>query len=95
MYQQRFTLGIKKNVFSERVVMQWHRLHRQVAESSSLEVFKNSGDVVLRDMVSGHGGDELGLNLMILVVCSNLNESITRRKGMGRCLQMKARRKKG
>lgn len=32
----------------------------------SLEVFKNCRDVALRDIVSGHGGDELGLSLMIL-----------------------------
>ena len=31
----------------------------------------------LRDMVSGHGGDGLGLDLMILVVFSNLNVSMT------------------
>lgn len=29
--------------------MQWNRL--------SLEVMKNCGDVALRDLVSGHGGD--------------------------------------
>jgi len=28
-------------------------------ESLSLEVFKNSVDVALRDVVSGHGADEL------------------------------------
>ena len=35
-------------------------------ESSSLEVFKNSGDVALRTVVIGHGGDMLGLDLTIL-----------------------------
>ena len=28
-------------------------------ESLSLEVFKGKADVILRDMVSGHGGDGL------------------------------------
>lgn len=37
-----------------------------------LEVFKNCGDVALRDMVSGHSGDELGLGLVFLEVFSNL-----------------------
>ena len=41
-----------------------------------LEVFKNRVDVALRDMVSGHGGDGLVLDLMLLVVFSNLNDSV-------------------
>ena len=40
-------------------------------------MFKNPGDVALRDMVSGHGGGGLGLDLMILVVFSNLNDSMS------------------
>jgi len=43
--------------------MQWHRLHRAVVESPSLEVFKKCGDVALRDVVSGHGGDGLVVEL--------------------------------
>jgi len=42
----------------------------------SLEVFKNCRDVTLRDVVSGHGGDGLGLDLMTLKILSNLNYSI-------------------
>ena len=48
-------MDIRKNFFSERVAMQWHRLHREVVGSPSLKVFKNRVDVALRDVVSGHG----------------------------------------
>ena len=57
--------------------MPWHRLPREVVGSPSLEVFQNRGDVTLRDVVNGHGGGELGLNLSILEVFSSLNYSMT------------------
>jgi len=48
---------------SVRVVVHGHRLPREMVESLSLEVLKNCGDVALRDVVSGHGGDRLGVGL--------------------------------
>ena len=55
----------------------WNRQPRDVVESLFLEVFKNHGDMSLRDMVSGHGGGNgLGLDWMIVEVFSNLNDSM-------------------
>ena len=52
------------------------QLPREVVGSPSPEVFKNHGDVSLRNMVSGYGGGELGLDLRILEVFSSLNDSM-------------------
>jgi len=62
--------------YSERVVGHWHRLPKEVVESPLLEGLKNSGNVALRDVVRGHGGDELGLDLVILDLFSNLNDAM-------------------
>ena len=49
--QRTFRLDIKKNFFSERLIMHWHRLLREVVVSQSLEVFKKRADVALRNVV--------------------------------------------
>ena len=76
LHQGRFRLDIRKNLFSEGVLRHLSRLPWEVGESPSLEVVKNRGDVALRDVVSGHGGGELELDLVILIIFSNLNNSI-------------------
>ena len=52
------------------------QLPRGVVGSPSLEVFKNRGDVALRDVVGGHTRGGLGLDLVIQEVFSNLSESL-------------------
>ena len=56
-------MDIRKCFFYKGVIKNWHRLPTEVVESLSLEVFKKHGDVVLRDMVSGCGGDGLTAGL--------------------------------
>ena len=68
-------MDIREKFFSERAMMRWSQLLREVVGSPSLEVLENCGHVALRDMVSEHGGGGLGLG--ILVVVFNLHDSMT------------------
>lgn len=53
---------------------------REVVESPSLEMFKGHGDAACGDVVSGHGGGELG----IWEVFSNLYECKVQQNPFGK-----------
>ena len=65
-------MDVSKNVFSERVMRQRHRLPREVVESPSLEVFRNRVDVALRDVGSRHGGGGLMAGLGDHIIIKSL-----------------------
>ena len=54
---------VRKNFFSERVAVQWHRLPREMVESPSLEVFSMCMEVAQGDRVSGRDRDGLMVGL--------------------------------
>jgi len=43
----RFPLNFRKHFFTVRMTKHWHRLHREVMKSTSLEIFSSCLDVVL------------------------------------------------
>jgi len=64
-------LDIRKNFFTEGC----EALAESRERVESLEVLKECGDVALRDMDNGHGGDGLTVGLADLEVFSSLNDS--------------------
>jgi len=49
--QGRFRLDIRRKLFTQRVVMHWNRLPKEVVGAPSLEAFKARLDVALGSLV--------------------------------------------
>ena len=49
--QGRFRLDIRRKLFTQRVVMHWNRLPKEVVDAPSLEAFKARLDVALGSLV--------------------------------------------
>lgn len=56
LHQERFTLNIRKNFCTKRVVRRCAGLPREVVQSPSLEVFQRRVEVALRDTVGEVNG---------------------------------------
>lgn len=65
-------MDIRKNFFTEGVVMHWHRLPREVGESPSLEMFHEREDVAVRAIVQSSQWHKLMVGLEALVVFPTL-----------------------
>jgi len=49
--QRRLRLDIRRKLFTQRVVMHWNRLPKEVVDAPSLEAFKARLDVALGSLV--------------------------------------------
>ena len=49
--QGRFRLGIRRKLFTQRVVTHWNRLSKEAVDAPSLEAFKARLDVTLSSLV--------------------------------------------
>ena len=57
-------------------MLQWHRLHREVVQSPSLEVFQSRVDVALRTWAVGMVGVGWRLDRVISEVFSSIYDSV-------------------
>ena len=51
MREGRFKLGIRRKLFTQRVVKHWNRLPKEAVDAPSLEAFKARLDVALGSLV--------------------------------------------
>ncbi|KAJ7424184.1 hypothetical protein BTVI_07572 [Pitangus sulphuratus] len=54
LMRRKFHLNMRKNFSTVQATMHWNRLAREVAESSSLEIFKNFLDAILCNVLKDH-----------------------------------------
>ena len=76
--QGRFRLDIRRKLFTQRVVMHWNRLPKEVVDAPSLETFKARLDVALGSLVWWLATLHIagGWNQMIIVVLFNPGHSM-------------------
>ena len=51
LIQGRFRLYIRRTFFTQKVVMHWNRLPKEIVDAASLEAFKARLDVALGSLV--------------------------------------------